>query len=197
MRYLTTALTREEEGVLLGKSMKEILDAYSGDVLKLATLIAMDAGRIDLRDDVYQECMIGLMKAVSRLKAGNMSLDETCKFCTYASYWCYRESERFIRKNRLPFNPKSISVKDIEIEVTDETCLANKPSGEDIAHKVEVKLALEEIEHKVQALGNETLSNILFLMKRGYTITEAAREIGIKPNTAVQSLKRFREKLRS
>lgn len=74
----------------------------------------------NMREDLFQEGMIGLMIAARKYDP-----DVGVRFCTYASYWIMQRVRQHIRKNRLIYFPHHIWNRKVKIDNAKEKLRPN------------------------------------------------------------------------
>lgn len=183
------ALTDEELAVMSSQGNTEasdcLIDRYKGYVRSLSHARYLIGGD---NDDLIQEGMIGLMKAVR-----DYDRDKGAAFKTFATLCILRQQSTAIEAaTRLSHEPlnQSVQLTDTEWETAFSIM---KRSPEEIVVSRE---ASNEIQDKIKAelspFENQVLS--LYLQERGYR--EIAEKLGKSPKNIDNAIQRIRKKVR-
>lgn len=172
-------------------AVNELLSKYKSLVNKIARSYFLTGGDME---DIVQEGMIGLYKAVKHFTAL-----KNASFKTYASTCIKHQIQTAIRnasseKNRilstaLPIFDQTVNEDDEEIEVLFPSSI---PSPDD---KLIAKEHIEEIKEKIYKALSELEVKVLSLYLKGYSYNEIAEMGNINKKSIDNALSRIKNKL--
>lgn len=183
--------TADEELVVLARSgdsevAEYLLEKYKDLVTKKARAMYLIGGETD---DLIQEGMIGLFKAVRDYRT-----DKEASFATFAGLCIdrqlYTAIQNSMRQKHMPLNSYiSLSVED---ENSFRELWMDNPEAIVIDQESADSMG-KEIHRLLSPLENKTLS----LYLKGYSYTQIAQELGRTPKSVDNALHRIRAKIRS
>lgn len=174
-------LTDEE----LAAAAKKSKSAANALVLRYYKLISFKAGKLSDKnsesEDLFQEGLIGLIKAVDSFDA-----DRGVRFSTYAGVCIMNRMKAYLARSRKDPVPKSI-------DDPNEEQIPDKDTPESILADKEV---FSELWYAVDNILSDSERQVFCLCIRGHSYAETAGILGISVKSVDNAMQRSRRKIR-